>query len=99
MVDIGAYGNSNDSGVLNHTTFLKQLRNKNLDVPHSRQLPNDTEETSVPHILLRDEAFPLRCDLMRPFAKNALTDERCIFNYRLSRARRVVENAFGILAN
>ena len=33
MVDVGAYGSSNDSAVLNHTTFFKQLRNKNLDVP------------------------------------------------------------------
>ena len=23
MVDVGAYGSSNDSGVLNHTTFFK----------------------------------------------------------------------------
>ena len=68
-------------------------------MPPSRQLSNDTEETCVPHILLGDEAFPLRCDLMRPFARNTLINERHNFNYRLSRARRVVENAFGILAN
>ena len=54
---------------------------------------------AVPHVLLGDEAFPLCCDLMQPFARNALTNERCIFNYRLSRAREVVEIAFGILAN
>ena len=33
MVDVGAYGSSNDSGVQNHTTFFKSLRNKNPDVP------------------------------------------------------------------
>ena len=33
MVDVGAYWSSNDSGVLNHTTFFKWLRNKTLDVP------------------------------------------------------------------
>ena len=65
----------------------------------SKQLPNDTKETHVPQVLLGDEAFPLRCDMVRPFGRNTLTNERCIFNYRLSRARKVVEIAFGILAN
>ena len=64
MEDIGAYGSSNDSGVLNHTALFKCLKNKKIGIPPSKQLPNDTKETRVPHVLLGDEAFPLHCDLM-----------------------------------
>ena len=99
MVDIGTYRSSNDSGVLNNIALFKCLKKKKLGVPPSKQLPNDTKETHVPHVLLGDEAFPLHCDLMQTFARNALTNERCIFNYRLSRTRKLVEIAFDILAN
>ena len=68
MLDIGAYGSSNDSGVLNYTALFKCLMKKKLSIPPSKQLPNDTKETRVPHVLLGDEAFPLHYDLMRPFA-------------------------------
>ncbi|XP_049863790.1 uncharacterized protein LOC126361872 [Schistocerca gregaria] len=39
---------------------------------------------------------PLKTYLMRPYSKAAITEK--VYNYRHSRARRTVENAFGILA-
>lgn len=57
-------------------------------------LPGDEAPTS--YVFVGDEAFPLKPYLMRPFPGRQLDcDARKIFNYRLSRARRVVENAFG----
>lgn len=49
------------------------------------------------YAFVSDEAFPLKLYMLRPYARDHLTDEQRIFNYRLSRARRVIENTFGIL--
>ncbi|XP_011860040.1 PREDICTED: uncharacterized protein LOC105557405 [Vollenhovia emeryi] len=52
------------------------------------------------YCLVGDEAFPLKPYLLRPYpGKNGLTQEQDIYNYRLSRARRIIENTFGILAS
>ena len=52
-----------------------------------------------PYVLVADEAFPLKTYIMKPYARRGLNATERLFNYRLSRARRIVENAFGILAS
>ena len=37
--------------------------------------------------------------LMKPYPRSNLANEERVFNYRLSRMRRISENGFGILAN
>jgi hypothetical protein len=36
---------------------------------------------------------------MKSYSRNSLNNEQLIFSYRLSRSRRIVENAFGFLAS
>lgn len=54
----------------------------------------------APHIFLGDEAFALLENLLKPYPRDQSLHDRtkAIFNYRLSRARRIVENAFGLLS-
>ena len=54
---------------------------------------------SLINYLVRDEIFPLKTWVMRLYPGSALVyEEKKIYNYGHSRARRVIENAFGILS-
>ena len=52
----------------------------------------------VPVCIIGDSAYPINTWLMKPFAEtSALSPQQKHYNYRLSPARIVVENAFGCL--
>lgn len=96
-VEVGAYGSSSDGGVFQHTQLYKLIQEEKLDIPNETRVSNT--EISLPYVFVGDEAFPLEHHLMRPFPKRALTNEKRIYNYRLSRARRQVECTFGITSS
>ncbi|KAM7313999.1 protein ANTAGONIST OF LIKE HETEROCHROMATIN PROTEIN 1 [Ixodes scapularis] len=96
-VDVGAYGRQSDGGTLSASRFGKCLENGLLGLPPPKRLPNST--VIAPYVFLGDEAFHLRPDFLRPYPGKHQDDDKRIFNYRLSRARRCAENAFGVLAS
>ena len=106
FADVGCQGRISDGGVMKNTIFWKKLVNNALHLPEPTPLPLslfqyrvDDERIPVPYFLAGDDAFSLEPNVMKPFAQRALIDEKRIFNYRLSRGRRVSENVFGILTN
>lgn len=96
-VDIGAYGSQSDGGILRESAFGQHLDNSSLMLPQDTPLPGRTDP--FPFYFVGDDAFPLKVNLMKPFSGRNLSEDERIFNYRLSRARRCIENAFGILAS
>ena len=100
-IGVGEYGSNSDSNVFRNSNMGTRFMQGHLDIPAPKALPNFPNMGDLPHCLVGDEAFPLRMDLMRPYpraARAALPQDQLVFNYRLSRARRIVENTFGVLA-
>ena len=96
-VDAGTNGSVSDAQLFNDCELRETIEDGSIGFPAADRLPQDDQD--MPYFIIGDNAFPLRTWLMKPFARRNLDDEERIFNYRVSRARRIVENSFGILAN
>jgi len=96
-IDVGEAGRFSDSAVFRASNLGKLLDTDKLHIPKPTPMPNDAFD--FPFYMVGDEAFPLKINLMRPYPKRVLDNEKRIFNYRMSRGRKSVECAFGMLAS
>ncbi len=85
-LDIGANGRAGAAAIFRDSTLKAALDNNLLELPPD-------------HVILGDDAFPLKTYLLKRYPDNTCIVKERVFNYRLSRARNKVENAFGILAS
>ncbi|XP_041364377.1 protein ALP1-like [Gigantopelta aegis] len=90
-VDIGANGAGSGAGIFNDTDLKRALEDGRIGLPPPEPLPNDNQP--IGYFLVGDDAFALKPWMMKPLPPRNMTVGQRIYNYRLSRVRRVVENA------
>lgn len=95
FIDVGSPGADGDVNVFARTDFGKNiLADSNiLDFPDNSMINGE----AMPFFFVADDAFPLSNRIMKPYG-GTLSNDQKVFNYRLSRSRRTIENAFGVLA-
>lgn len=98
-IDVGSYGSSSDSNIFKQTNFYKKMQTNQIHIPNPRPLPHDENGQHMPFVIVGDEAFSLSENVLRPYPRRRLDISKRIFNYRLTRARRMVECAFGLLCS
>ena len=96
-INVGASGSSSDAQIFNCSKLKRRIENGTLGLPPPE--PLGPGEPDLYYFLLGDDTFALMPWLVKPYSRRQLTREERIANYRISRGRRVVENAFGILAS
>ena len=96
VVDIGDAGCQSDCGVFTTSNNWQAQFEGLLNIAPPRCLYGDTK--LFPFVLVGDEAFPLKENLIKLYVRAYIKEKEQVPNYRISQQRRVVENTFGICA-
>ena len=84
-----------DAQIFQHSELRHKIEDGSIGLRESESL--GIGGPKVNFFILRDDAFPLILWLMKPWSRQGMDLKERVFNYSISRRRRVVENAFGIL--
>ena len=90
-INVGWPGSVHDAHVFAHSSLYSNITEKGL-LPDKNMVVNGI---NIPFFLIGDSAYSLKTWLMKPFTYNSLTQQQQYYNYRLCKARIVVENAYG----
>ncbi|XP_067633791.1 uncharacterized protein [Eurosta solidaginis] len=91
-INIGAPGRCNDSQIYNSSLLKKVLIEDEVLAANKKNISG----VQMPICILGDSAFKFSTTLMKPYAFSTdLSEEKKLYNYMLSKCRRVAENAFG----
>ena len=86
FTDIGSNGSVSDTTVFNECGLSQALNANIIALLEPKPLPRD--DHPLPFFMIGDDAFALRTWMMNSFPRSISIPQR-VFNYRLSRARRV----------
>ena len=96
-MDAGSAGCSSDAQIFNVCQLKRKIDDGSIGFPDPAPITQDGRD--VAYFILADDVFALKTWLMKPYDRRMLTREERIANYRISRDRKVVENAFGSLVS
>ena len=96
-VDMGTAGSCSDTQIFNTCHLKRKIDDGSIGFPDPAPITQGGRD--VPYFIFADNAFAQKTWLMKPYGRRMLTREERVANYRISRGRRVVENAFGILVS
>ena len=100
LVDTGEAGRQKYGGIYSNSKLGMKIDKNLLNIPEPTTINKYSVTKNFQFVFIADYAFTLKPFMVRPFRRrNELNLYVLIFNYRLSRARRVIDNTLGILAS
>ena len=98
-MDIGSYGSNSVAGVFANCLLGQGLVTNQLNLPPPVCLPGGSMLRPMPYVVVGDDVLPLKTYLMRQYPGKTLPIDKRVFNYRLSRARRISEKLLEFMLN